>query len=294
MNIVFGSDKNNVLGLAATIKSLLDKTVRPCNFFILDMDISLKDKRLLEISFPGQTLQFLKISKHELSGMRPTMYLRTQSCYSRLLLDTKLPKSVDKCLWLDTDLIFNSDVGQLYDTDLTPFTVGAVEDISVSHMTPELTKHLKGDLHIENPKDYFNSGVLLVNLDKWRKESVGIKALAFAREHYHLMHAQDQDVLNAVLKDQWLHLDGKWNQSQYLPHLNEKEGIIHLIGKKKPWHADYEYRFKGRFFEILDTTAFKGQRPYHAWGLGKYVKMLERKLPTPEIVWGKLQRLRKK
>ena len=225
--------------------------------------------------------------------MRPTMYLRTQAVYSRLLLDQKLPIDLEKALWLDTDLLINSDISKLYHADLQGNAIGAVADVSVDHLTSAQIHRFKKNLGIENPKNYFNSGVLLIDLKKWRTEEIGQKAVDFARKHYHVMDAQDQDVLNAVLKGNWEHLPGIWNQSQYLPQVNEREGIIHLIGKRKPWHADYEYRFKERFFEILDSTAFKGRRPYHLWGLGKYIKMLERKLPTAEIVWGKLSRLTK-
>ena len=291
MNFAFGCDENNVLGLAVTIKSLLNTTTHPCTFFILNMGITASDKALLTTSFPDHEVHLLDLSLKELSGMRPTMYLRTQAVYSRLLLDQKLPVHIDRALWLDTDVIVNSDISQVYHADLKGNVIGAVEDVSVNHLTAEHIQHLQKDLGIENPQDYFNSGVLLIDLQKWRAQAIGQKAVAFARQHYHAMHAQDQDVLNAVLKGNWEHLPGKWNQSQYLPNLNENEGIIHLIGKCKPWHADYEYRFKERFFEILDSTAFKGRRPYHLWGLAKYLKMLERKLPTPEIVWGKLGRL---
>jgi lipopolysaccharide biosynthesis glycosyltransferase len=294
INIVLGSDKNNALGLAVTIKSILNTTSRYCNFFILDMGISKNDKMLIQKSFEGlkiKKLEFFYVPLKELSGMRPTMYLKSGSCYSRLLLDKKLSKDINRCLWLDTDLIVNSDICELYDMNIDDYTIGAICDISTKNLNGDLIKHYLHDLKLENPFKYFNSGVLLINLKKWKEQNIGEAAINYARTNYHFLDAQDQDVLNAILKDKWLNLDEKWNQSQYLSHLNEKEGIIHLIGQKKPWHADYEYKFKDRFFEILDSTYFKGRRPLDLWGLGKFLKKLERATPTLEIVCGKIHRL---
>jgi lipopolysaccharide biosynthesis glycosyltransferase len=258
------------------------------------MGIPKNDSALMRKSFEHpkvKKLEFLDLFPEELSLMRPTMYMKSRSSYSRLFIDKKLPKDISRCLWLDTDLIINSDISALYDISLGEDIVGAVKDVSAQHLNEDLIRHFLHDLKLDDPHHYFNAGVLLIDLKKWRENNIGEKAIHYARTHYHVLNAQDQDVLNAILKGKWKSLEERWNQSQYNSSLNEKEGIIHLIGQRKPWHADYDYRFKERFLEILDSTPFKGRRPLSFGGLGKHLKWLERKIPTSEIIYGKIYRI---
>lgn len=294
LNIVLGSDTNNLLGLAVTVKSLLDTTASTCHFFILSMGLSDDDKNKLRESWRHprtHAISFIDVVGDEISGLRPTMYIKNCSSYVRLVLDQKLPQTVNRCLWLDTDLLINSDIAELYTQEIEDNIIGAVLDISTKTLDDKMSRHLTQDLGLDDPRLYFNAGVLLIDLKKWRSEKIGENGLDFGRTHYDIVDAQDQDILNALLKGKWKRLDDKWNQSQYLPDLNEKQGIIHLIGQRKPWHPDYCYRFQQRFFNILDTTAFQGWRPLYLWGAGKYFKAIERITPSPEIFFNKIRRL---
>ncbi len=101
----------------------------------------------------------------------------------------------------------------------------------------------------------------------------------------------DQDALNMVLAGDWLILDPKWNTSKGKADADFSDGIIHFLGKVKPWHADYAANFQDRWFALLDRTAFAGQRPVKLFGIAAVYKKFVRSIPTLEMVEGKLRRL---
>jgi lipopolysaccharide biosynthesis glycosyltransferase len=107
---------------------------------------------------------------------------------------------------------------------------------------------------------------------------------------YDVLDSLDQDALNIVLQNDWLELDPKWNTPKYDAPEDFSDGIIHLFGRVKPWHADYNYKFKDRFFEILDRTAFAGKRPSKLMGLGVAYKKISRTIPTLAMVKSKIRR----
>jgi lipopolysaccharide biosynthesis glycosyltransferase len=142
-----------------------------------------------------------------------------------------------------------------------------------------------------NPKQYFNSGVIVIDLEAWRHRQIQAKAQRVAEENYDLLDQMDQDALNIVLAGDWLVLDSKWNTSKGKADSNFSDGIIHFLGKVKPWHADYDSNFQDRWLALLDRTAFAGQRPAKLFGAGVAYRRFARSIPTLEMVKGKLRRL---
>jgi lipopolysaccharide biosynthesis glycosyltransferase len=130
-----------------------------------------------------------------------------------------------------------------------------------------------------------------MDLDAWRERHIQSKALTIAQDNYDLLDQMDQDALNIVLADDWLVLDPKWNTSKGKADIGFSDGIIHFLGKVKPWHADYAANFQDRWFALLDRTAFSGQRPVKLMGIGAAYRKFVRSIPTLEMVKGKLRRL---
>ncbi|MGK7893397.1 MAG: glycosyltransferase family 8 protein, partial [Xenococcus sp. (in: cyanobacteria)] len=130
----------------------------------------------------------------------------------------------------------------------------------------------------ENDK-YFNSGVLVINLDKWRSDNLSEEVIKFIQINRESIRWADQDGLNAILVNKWGELDQRWNQTSmihkyscwqespfteevYNNTLNEPY-IIHFSSQIKPWHFKVTYKCPNEdlFFEYLDRTAYSGWRP---------------------------------
>jgi lipopolysaccharide biosynthesis glycosyltransferase len=175
----------------------------------------------------------------------------TIETYFRLFLPQLLPNH-KKILYLDADMIVCADVSKLYDTDLKGNVIGAAHDpiFVSSEISPSFNKHeyaLKTGL---NHHDYFQAGVLLIDLEKLRNEDLCAKMLAYAGSHE--TEFADQDVLNIYLRGKVRYIDLRWNveitpqiddlieycpaalKNEYL-EARKKAYIYHFAGVDKPW-----------------------------------------------------------
>ncbi|MDT9339137.1 glycosyltransferase family 8 protein [Trichodesmium erythraeum 21-75] len=153
----------------------------------------------------------------------------SNATYYRLIMAEILPKHIDKILYLDSDVVVISPLEELYNIDLENYFIAA------SGFSGTLVKS-KG----------FNSGVMVVNLEKWRNEQISTKVIDFATQNRDKLPYHDQSALNRVIKQNYLIIDRKWNfQVDLSPRKIQKPDdnialknarIIHYIGSSKPWY----------------------------------------------------------
>lgn len=287
INLVLCTDRNNLWGIAVTVRSALEACSAPCNVCIIAVDLTYREQQFLRDSWQTDNtgvVEFFPLDKTVLAPFN-SRNPRTKATYGRLFIAECLPK-LPRCIYLDTDLIVNADVKILYETDLMGHVAGCVRDIYVrdkKRMVNSLER-IRVKLGLNDPNMYFNAGVMLIDLEAWRQHQIGPKCVNVGIEMYDALDYQDQDILNVVLQGQWIELDVKWNTPPSEASVEVNDEILHLVGKVKPWHADCKSKFKDRFFEILDRTAFAGRRPLRAMGLGVLLKRISRRIPTVEMM----------
>jgi len=158
--------------------------------------------------------------------------------YARLLIPKVFPDTVSKVLYLDTDILVLDDLTPLWETNLDGAILGAVLD----NLDPHFKSGKPGYEEAPRVGNYFNAGVLLIDLDRWRKEQVSEKALAYMNNHPRTPF-MDQDALNFVCDGHWKRLDQRWNfhdcWSTSISHLSlcNRPGIAHFVSIMKPWNA---------------------------------------------------------
>ena len=175
------------------------------------------------------------------------------SSYYRLNIHNILSKyDVEKIIYLDSDMVVNTSLEELYNTDLDGNFIGGVVDISPIRMNK------KTKLPLLNK--YINSGMLLIDVKKWRDNHIEQLFYKYIQEKKEEIFCGDQQIINVVLNGKIKILDPKWNvqtsnfmnRSSYIKRPN----IIHYIGCSKPWiYASYNY-FKDYWFKYLDMTPF--------------------------------------
>ncbi|MFN8282849.1 MAG: glycosyltransferase family 8 protein [Chitinophagales bacterium] len=165
--------------------------------------------------------------------------------YYRIFLPEILDNSIEKVLYLDVDMIINADISELYNTDISAYALAAADEEN------ENAVHL---LNIPFEYNYFNSGVLLMNLKKFREENTIQKLSQFILENEEKLFSWDQDAFNAVLYKDRFTLDHKWNVTLGVA-LNLKEtqpNIVHYTGMHKAWHPYYcQHPYKQLYFDYL-------------------------------------------
>ncbi|MEL6062686.1 MULTISPECIES: glycosyltransferase family 8 protein [unclassified Methylobacterium] len=163
----------------------------------------------------------------------------SRAAYSRLLFSDLLPENIQRIIYLDCDIICKQDIAELWDFGDTLKTIAAVRD---PWLDPDT--ELKSSLGLAPHNVYFNSGVLLINVDAWRAEHTEDRLRDFVLTRRDIKHA-DQDTLNAVLSKDLMELPEKWNMMINHPRredenrLRETAGILHYVGGFKPWHFGY-------------------------------------------------------
>ncbi len=175
----------------------------------------------------------------------------TPEAYFRLLLPQIL-ENYEKVLYLDADMVICHDVAELYKTELEGALLGVVRDSVISGFNKSpIDRHgYIAKLGMKNIYDYFQSGVLLINLKKIAENGLCDRMIEYAATHE--CDLVDQDVLNIFCEGKVKYVDGRWNVDvnriamqtvlyapvaiwkQYLKN-RENAYIYHFAGTDKPW-----------------------------------------------------------
>jgi lipopolysaccharide biosynthesis glycosyltransferase len=161
--------------------------------------------------------------------------------YARLLIPRIFPDTISRVLYLDTDLLVLDDLVPLWETDLGGAVLAAVEDLFfhtafvTDGLDPELMRAEPRYEGLPRVRDYFNAGVLLIDLDRWREKRISEKALEYLTRYSESPH-MDQDALNFVCDNLWKKLDPRWNVQDHQKRIGEgRPGIVHFVSDSKPW-----------------------------------------------------------
>jgi len=183
----------------------------------------------------------------------------------RIFLPELLP-DVDRILYLDVDTIVLASLDDMFATDLDGSYVAAVSNVVP---LPELGRISR--LGLDDPRDYFNSGVLLMNLDLMRRDGCSRKLHEFGVANGGDLLWPDQDTLNIVLGERRRRLHPRWNLmtsilfwewcvyaygAQARNEAVSDPAIRHFEGpgESKPWHARCETPHRELYFAYRRTT----------------------------------------
>ncbi|MDR2600753.1 MAG: glycosyltransferase family 8 protein [Oscillospiraceae bacterium] len=226
----------------------------------MPIEVIEKFNKLIE-QYPGTEIEFVivgdKFNK-----------IKIRDCYSieayfRLLIPELLPM-LDKCLYLDCDLIICNDLTELWNYNIGNNIIAGVKEI-------EFDKKRCKELEIPKPDQYVNSGVMIINLKVIRDEKLAPKLLELVTKEYKYV---DQDILNRVCYNRIVLLPLKYNIS-YLQAIakgkleklflfDEVEDalrnpkVIHFVTHLKPWKTSDD---RVLLLNLWYRTALKS--PYH-------------------------------
>ena len=161
-----------------------------------------------------------------------------KATYFRLLIPQELPETVTRVLYLDTDIVVRRGIADLWGMDLDGHSVAACQDLVVQRVD-RIARYQEGGLALGAA--YFNAGVLLIDLARWRAEKTSERVVENIGTNGHRYPLLDQDGLNAVLAEKWKPLPMQWNVQVgsktrgHQPLPAEEAGIVHFTGKAKPW-----------------------------------------------------------
>ena len=173
--------------------------------------------------------------------------------YYRLLAPLFLPKDLHRILYLDPDTLVINSLRPLWETDLKGCLFAAAAHTGKTELANNINQIRLGTDH-----PYFNSGVLLMDLDRGRREINASEIFSYTKEHAKELLLPDQDILNAMDGRRTFAIDGSiwyYDARNYNTYLLRSGGIcdmdwvmgntaiLHFCGKSKPWQKGYIHRF---------------------------------------------------
>ena len=255
MNILVTLDSNYIRPLKVMLKSLfLNNPGEHFHIYLLHSTIQeweLEDINRF-IAGDGHQLEIIKMERNFFQDA-PVVLHYTREMYYRLLAYKFLPSDIRRILYLDPDILAINPMRELYETDLEGYLYAAAY-----HDVLSVLEINKIRLKSREMKAYYNSGVLLMNLELQRKEIEERMVFDFVEKNRSKLIMPDQDIINALYAKQIKGLDEKrfnYDARYYYYYKLITNGMcdmdfiirntvfLHFCGKKKPWNKNYSGKF---------------------------------------------------
>jgi lipopolysaccharide biosynthesis glycosyltransferase len=182
---------------------------------------------------------------------RPGAYI-TLATYYRLFFPQLIDQAILRLVYIDVDTLIVGNLSSLYMHPLNGKVIAAVQEAEME---------LRPDIEFPNLADYFNAGVLLIDLLQWRSQEITQQALNIIATYGERLKYHDQDALNLVFRGDWQRVDERFNlMKAYIPYdlphrvsteyLRDKV-VIHYNGALKPWHRACENKLRFLYKKYL-------------------------------------------
>lgn len=217
ISIAVAADNNYAPYLSSLIQSILENTCKSdaIDFFVMSKDLTRRNQSFLrhQVEDASSTITFIDLTSmlDALKDIELTDWFTVEILF-RLLLPDLLP-NIDKILYLDSDMIVLGDATDLFHTDLGDNLIGACLDPDMAGncagYDPDRKAYLINEVGLSNPYDYFQSGMILMNLAQFRQDAPTSTLLHIASSR--TWKYNDQDTLNKVAHGRVTFIHMKWN-----------------------------------------------------------------------------------
>ncbi len=297
--VVLTCDGAYAMALATTLRSLVDANPLswPVAFHILYHRFSEEIKWAIVCSLPegSACIRWVPIDPTRFQGLE-SWAQRTRMNYARLLIPQMFPETTSRVLYLDPDVIVLDDLRPLGNAELDGAVIGAVLDEGID---PLLQRGELRDQNVPEVHPYFNAGVLVIDLPRWRTERISERALEYLSANPKTRFS-DQDGVNVACAGRWRRLDARWNHQRHLVEaideieLNRRPAIVHFVNGAKPWdprslsiNATFYDGFRSRTH--FARTPREQHRDAIVSGWTKLKRLIEHHVIGP-VTWDSLRR----
>lgn len=294
--LVCAADDGYAMPLSVTVRSAIEnlKSDRKIILFIIDGGIKDYNKRKIIKSLASEKCEVEWIENPDkllgnIEVLRPFTIENVPgfgtvseqahikiSAYYRLLIPELLPSHYDKAIYLDSDVVVLGNLGELWNIDMEENYLLAVQDATIPYVSSHGGLINYRELGIPADTKFLQSGVLLINLEKWRTNKLSSQCIKYLQKYREYVRWHDTDVLNALCAGKWGELDPRWNQTPFIyrfsswkespfsekafNELKYKPYIVHFVSQAKPWNSRENHSFNHFFFNYLDMTDWSGWR----------------------------------
>lgn len=301
MNVVYAANDGYARHMGVSLYSLLEHNQHiEIKVYILSVQMSAHSQQILA-GIAGQFNRDLEIIELGDLESRFDFDINTRgfniSAMSRLFCASVLPAKIRRVLYLDCDTVVLRPLDKLWKTDLHGKAVGMV-------MEPTVYMEIKSAIGLKQEEAYYNSGVILMDLELWRRENLEVQLLAYYESKQGDLFACDQDTINGTLKGRIHTLSPGYNFFTNYTYFNYKTltsatraysripqkefelakrrpAIVHYMGDERPWIAGNHNPFRREYEAVLKKTMWaevppeRGKELYMQlyWGMNQITRV---------------------
>lgn len=285
--LVLAADDNYARPMAVTIASALHNldSEWSATLYLLSDNISLTKRRRIEnvvaVSPTEASLEWIDLDVEVLSHA-PYKDRLSRTVYAPLWIPELLPDRCRKAIFLDCDLLVRESLSNLWRRPMKDKPLIAARDLWIPHLSSKNGVSNDAEPGLAPDAPYFNSGVLIYNVEKWRQHDLQSKCAEYLFNNRDGIGMEDQEVMNAVLANDWSPLPLSWNvhhhigtngwkervkewpdssfkrtvRSEYKQLLSDAK-ILHFAGPAKPWNIDrHHHKEAPQWFHYLWTSGY--------------------------------------
>jgi lipopolysaccharide biosynthesis glycosyltransferase len=256
LDIAMGFDSRYAPHAAVVIASIVRSAPGAHFRFIMIHDgVDAARRQQVERLAPGSRFAWTQVADDDLPAFQYGHLNR--AILFRLGLEKLAPADANRVVYVDADTVVLNDVRELAAADLGDCAIGAVHDCYVD--PADFAK--RWSLTSPAPR-YFNSGVLVIDLERVRAESLFSKAAAIiAQNESTALPYGDQDALNITMWERWTAIEPMWNVQRFMNPQNiaatgRGPSLIHFVGLEKPWLPNVWHPWAWVYWENLRRTPF--------------------------------------
>ena len=239
--VIFATNEKYLPYLAVSIRSLVENSAKESFYDVYVLHTGISELNLIKLCGMGEENVHIRAVDMSVLTRGLPLYEKghfSVEMYYRILIP-ELLWQYGKVLYIDCDTVIRKDPSELLSVDLGDNVIGAVRNPLDNDMRRYVTRILNVD---EN--EYFNSGVLIISTDSFKKNGIRKKCFDILKEYKNLA-CPDQDILNISCKSRCVYLDSVWNfqvgNHSYTTAFKYEKlsevGIIHYTTGNKPWNT---------------------------------------------------------
>lgn len=259
-HIVYASDDGFAEILGVSLVSLFENSgdMKEIRAYVLDSGISEHNREKIEevcIRYQRPLPVWLKARNiTEELGMRVAADRGSLSQFARLFVASDLPADLERVLYLDCDIIFCQSVSLLWNMDMHGKTIAALNDA--------FSRQYRANIDLEPEDVMFNSGVMLIDLNRWKRQKVEKRLLKFIAMKQGRIQQGDQGALNAVLSHDVYCFHPKFNSVTIFYDFTYHELYVYRKPAGK-YYTEAEIKEATEHPVIIHfTTSFLSRRPW--------------------------------
>ena len=247
--IFFATDDNYIPCLYVAISSLIENASKDYKYVINVLNTGLKQENkdiVRGLENDNFSINFCDISEKvaDIKSQLRDIYHFSVVMYYRLFIESLFPQ-YDKALYLDCDIVVLGDISKLFNVNLDNNLVGAVRE-QVVYNHPVFSEYAEKCIGVSR-ENYFNSGILLMNLAEFRNNKIQDKFIDMIRTYNFDVIDPDQAYLNFLCRGKVKKLPTGWNKESIPEEKVEGDlNIVHYALYKKPWQ--YKDVLNGEYF----------------------------------------------